>query len=321
MDRRQLLKGVTAASMAVPALASAASRPSAGSRMFDAHLHFFSNDVAHYPIDTRNAREPAEVMLARVMRDPGTPEKVFAHWSANNVGGGVGVQYSGAYKTDNRYLLDLADSYADRLVSEIIVDARDPDSVNKIAALRRTHPVAGLRLAGWATDPSWLDSPGAQPIWALADQARLPVGITYLPPLLSPPMLATVGSLARRYPGALVVLEHLGWADPQGETGVVADHEALRVYPNLRLKWTTINIDQLCAAGQSPAAFLRRAVDLFGAERLMWGSDFGNTLRPYEGMVADAIAATARLTERERDWVLRRTGMATFRPRQKGGFG
>ena len=56
---------------------------------------------------------------------------------------------------------------------------------------------------------------------------------------------------------------------------------------------------------------------MFGAGRLMWGSDFGNTLRPYAEMVADAVASTARLSDTERRRVLHDNGAAMFAPPAK----
>ena len=323
MDRRQFMVGASAAAAAASIATPARAARGGHGPLFDSHLHFFTNDIAHYPLDTRNAREPAEVMRQRVMRDPGTSQKIFALWQVNGVGGGVGVQYSGAYKTDNRYLLDQADAHPDRIAAEIIVDARNSQSPAEIERLARTRHVASIRLTGYADDAAghpWLASDAALNVWAAAERLGLPIGITYLPPAPGSGAIGTVERLARKFPGATVVLVHLGWVGAQGDAaGLLPAHHALRDLPNLRFKWTTINIDQLCAAGVATSAFLRSAVDLFGAERLMWGSDFGNTLRPYEGMVADAFGATVRLTARERDAVLHGSGIATFRRNPSGG--
>ncbi|WP_129794379.1 amidohydrolase [Sphingosinicella sp. CPCC 101087] len=322
MNRRHFVAALTAgglishgAAFAAPLHPARRAPNDARPRLFDAHIHFFTNDQARYPMDMRNSREPEEIMRRRVMRDPGTPERVFPLWRENGVQAGAGVQYNGAYKADNRYVLDLADSYPDLIAAEIIVNARDPDAPAVVEAAVRERRVSALRLTGFADEAGaypWLDSGHALRIWRLAERTGLPVGITYLPPRPAAAAFRSIAGLATRFPGATIIFEHLGWTDPDGQDGLSSLHAALRPFANVLFKWTSINIGQLVETGFSTSAFLRRAVDLFGADRLMWGSDFGNTLRPYEGMVADAIGATAGLSAAERNQVLYETGALVF---------
>lgn len=308
LSRRTLL-GAACALPALP-LVSAAAAPAV--ELFDSHLHFFTNDVARYPIDPRNSREGEAAMRARIMNDPGTPEKVFAWWAASGVTAGAGVQYSGAYKTDNSYILDLAERYPERIKAEIIVDARDPRSSERLAELASRRRVAAMRLTGFVDGSEtipWLNAPPALDVWAVADRLRLPVGITFLPPKGTEGALAAIRALAERFERCPILLEHFGRL-VNGD--VSRAHLALRGLPNVHFKWTTNVIDELKAQGRSPAVFLRLAADSFGIERLMWGSDCGNTLRPYAEMVADAIASTAELSDGERRRVLHDNGFAMF---------
>lgn len=282
--------------------------------LFDSHLHFFTNDIARYPIDPRNSREGEAVMRARIMNDPGTPEKIFAWWAKVGVTAGTGVQYSGAYKTDNSYLLDLADQYPHRIHAEIIVDARDPASPERLRQLVATRRVAAIRLTGFvdgSEDIAWLNSSPALNVWAVADALGLPVGITFLPPRGTDGALIAVRRLAERFQRCPILLEHFG----RLVNGDVSDaHMALRDHPNVHFKWTTNVIDELTANKRSTSAFLRDAADRFGVDRLMWGSDCGNTLRPYGEMVADAVGSTRALTAQERDRILHDNGLAMFTP-------
>jgi predicted TIM-barrel fold metal-dependent hydrolase len=308
--RRSMLGGAGVLA-AMPALAVIQRPP-----LYDAHLHFFTNDIAHYPIDPRNAREPEAVMRGRVMDDPGTPAKMFPLWAAEGVVGGTGVQYSGAYKTDNSYVLDLADKFPAKIHPEIIVNGRDPESPARVAQLASTRRVRALRLTGFGDGAEtfpWLDSAPVHDVWAVAGRMGLPVGITFLPPKATEASLAAIRALAIRYPRTTIILEHFGWlAGTPRDTSLLPGHLALAELRNVHFKFTTNNIDELTAQGRATAPFLRHAVDVFGADRLMWGSDAGNTLRPYPGMVADAVAATAALTTVERRRVLHDNGQAMF---------
>lgn len=313
LSRRTLL-GAAAALPAWPALAIAA--PSA---LYDSHLHFFTNDIARYPIDPRNSREGEAAMRARILSDPGTPEKIFAWWAKAGVTAGAGVQYSGAYKTDNSYILDLADRFPERIQAEIIVDARDPGSPGRLLEMATKRRVSAMRLTGYVDGTEtipWLNSAPALDVWAAAERLKLPVGITFLPPKGTEGALAAVRRLAERFPGCPILLEHFGRLVDGDLSGA---HLALRGLPNIWFKWTTNVIDEIKRQGRSPAVFLRQAADRFGADRLMWGSDCGNTLRPYADMAADAIASTTELDATASARVLHDNGFAMFHRRDDLG--
>jgi predicted TIM-barrel fold metal-dependent hydrolase len=314
MDRRAFLAGGAALTLAGP-LAAQRPRPAA-EPLFDAHIHFFTSDIAHYPIDPRGAREPEEVLRARILHAPATPGTVFALWDQAGVEGGTGVQYSGAYKADNSYVLDIADRHRARIATEIIVNARDPASVAQVERTVRTRRVNALRLTGLADADGhypWLDGEGALRVWALAERLRLPVGVTYLPPRVTGEAFAAIARLATRFPGCTILFEHMGWTGGPNSPGLLAEHRTLVAHRNVHFKWTTLDIDALRAAGIDEARVLRDAVALYGPRRIMWGSDFGNTTRPYGGMARDARDSCALLNSTARRAVLHDNAVAIFR--------
>jgi L-fuconolactonase len=318
ISRRALLAGCAILPFTGSATAArAAPTKKAGTALFDAHIHFFTSDLAQYPVDLRNAREPEEIMRARILRAPVTPAAMLPAWDRLGIGGGLGVQYSGAYKADNHYLLDVARANPTRIGTEIILHSANPESPALLRRIAAAQHVSAIRLTGFVDDGGdlpWLKSAGALEIWAVARELKLPVGITYLRMVPTGAALTTVRALSDRFPDCTILLEHLGWTGSSGtQDGLLPDHLALRDHPNVHFKWTTLNIDALSNAGIAPAAFLRAAVDLFGAQRLMWGSDYGNTTRPYAGIVADAHDATRKLTAAETSAVLGGSARALFR--------
>jgi predicted TIM-barrel fold metal-dependent hydrolase len=147
----------------------------------------------------------------------------------------------------------------------------------------------------------------------LAERLRLPVGVTYLPPRPTAVAFATIATLADRYPGCTIIFEHLGWTGGANSAGLLPEHATLAARRNVSFKWTTLDIDALRAAGIDPARCLRDAVRLYGASRIMWGSDFGNSTRPYGGMALDARDSCALLDAADRRAVLHDTGRALYR--------
>ncbi len=70
--------------------------------------------------------------------------------------------------------------------------------------------------------------------------------------------------------------------------------------PNVHFKITEINMERLAKAGVRADDIVRRMVDSFGPDRLMWGSDIGQSmLWSYEEKAAMARGAAARLSDAE----------------------
>lgn len=286
-------------------------------KLFDAHAHFFTNDVARYPVDLTGAREGVEAMMARMERDPATAERVFALWDENGVTGGAAVQYNTVYKTDNRYALDVADAHPDRVSAVLILAAADAGTPEKLRALVQGHNVRGLRLFGYPDAEGnypWLDSAAALATWDVAAELGLHMVLMYAPGVPSKAALGRIMALARRYPKTVIALDHCGW--PGVDSGVAGaigpEHRALAEVPNIHFKFTQINFNRFAETGIDPTAFVRLLVDSYGADRVMWGSDYGNTRNTYAEMVAQAIAATRLLDDAERDSVLHGNGARLF---------
>jgi predicted TIM-barrel fold metal-dependent hydrolase len=71
----------------------------------------------------------------------------------------------------------------------------------------------------------------------------------------------------------------------------------------------------------SSADFVRHAVDVYGADHVMWGSDTGNNKLEYSDLVHRALAATVKLTPAEQRQMLRDTGKAVFISGGRGSKG
>jgi predicted TIM-barrel fold metal-dependent hydrolase len=71
-------------------------------------------------------------------------------------------------------------------------------------------------------------------------------------------------------------------------------------------------MDVIREKGIAPEKVLRHAVDFFGADKIMWGSDIGTSSGTYKEMCARARASVALLTEEEARKVLHDTGRKVF---------
>ena len=285
--------------------------------LFDTHAHFFTDDVARYPVDLTGAREGAEAMRARLERDPATAEHVLALWRKAGVAGGAAVQYNTVYKTDNSYAVAVADAYRDKVSAVLIFDATAPDTPDRLHALATAHNVSGLRLFGYpdaAGAYPWLDSPEALATWDIATALGLRMIVMYAPGKPSQAALGRIAALAKRYQETVIALDHCGWPGLEGGVAgtIGPEHLGLVDLPNVYFKLTQINFNRFTETGIDTAAFVRLLVDTYGADRVMWGSDFGNTKMGYKEMVAEAIAATRLLDDVEREKLLHANGARLF---------
>lgn len=290
-------------------------------RLFDTHAHFFTADTDRYPIDVTGAREGEEAVRARIAANPATPATLISLWDRLGVTGGAAVQYNTVYKTDNSYALAVADAHPDRLATVLILHAADPATPAKLRSLAAAHNVCGLRLFGYpdaAGEYPWLDSSAALETWAVADELGLRMVLMYAPGVPSAAALGRVIALAKRFPSTVICLDHCGWpAVDKGDEGTIgAEHLSLLYVPNVHFKVTQINFNRFAETGIDSARFVRRMVDTYGIDRVMWGSDYGNTKNSYEEMVEHAVAATTLLTDAERAKLLHDNGRALFASRQ-----
>lgn len=304
-------------------------------KLFDTHAHLITEDRIRYPRPAANAVAPMGAAPAGAnaagMGVPGagagpnstgkreTPqvEKVLQWMDENGVEGGAAVQHRGTYGYDNSYILDSADRFKDRFVPVAVLDAQDAKTPGMVRELVKTRGLAGVRITGMRAEGGgfpWLSSDSALATWTAVDETGLVMDIMTSPPGKSPEAIAEYIKLAQKFPNARLVLDHVAWPNAEGapEYGIDATHRELAKYKNIYYKFTTINLDMLNEGKVSAAEMLRRIVDVYGADRIMWGSDIGNSAGLYGEMVERIVAVSVKLSDAEKRKVLHDTGKAVF---------
>ena len=88
--------------------------------------------------------------------------------------------------------------------------------------------------------------------------------------------------------------------------------EGVAAFDNVAVKFTTIPLGRLEAAGIDTGPVVRRVMDLFGADRMMWGSDITQSSGTYTEMVNLGRRAVEGLTSAEQEAVLSKTGTRIY---------
>jgi predicted TIM-barrel fold metal-dependent hydrolase len=262
----------------------------------DTHTHVVSSDEARYPLQciATRADDPSSWPLhARV-----TAEELATEMLASGVERACLVQGWAAYQFDNRYTLAAAEADAAHFVSVCALDTQDPQAPSQLEAMTARPRLRGIRLvSGFMQTGDSLDSAGAQAVWDAADRLGLVVVAFTFADQLEPFV-----SAARIHGQHPVVLDHCAFVD------VVKDFE--RLAPIARLENVYLKVSTRILSQGEPARIVRQLVNRFGAERLMWGSDYpASHERSYREWVELARAATEGLSEGEAERFLSGTAL------------
>jgi predicted TIM-barrel fold metal-dependent hydrolase len=176
---------------------------------------------------------------------------------------------------DNVLLLETAAAHRGTFAVVGVLDPFSPDVEEDVAAFRETPFVLGLRIVALSEERlGWLHGGGYDRLLAAAERVELPVFV------YAPRHLDAVEMLAERHSGLLLVLDHIGLPQPPvlaaAEDPWTDFAHVLRLarVPNVALKCTalpTLSREPYPFADLRPA--LRRLVEAYGPERLMWGTD------------------------------------------------
>ena len=283
--------------------------------LFDTHAHLIAADHAAYPAGLLRGQTGLPPIPP-----PLTAEMLLDVMDANDVARACLVQRAHVYGYDNSYVVDCALRRPDRFTSVGVFDAQDPGTPELIDRLVGEQGLGGARLCAvrpWEMDTGWFNSLAAMKVWETAAKHRLPVAIIFFHYHL-PYALPAMRLIAELFPDLPIIIDHVGsnhasgtevaWGKERGfdmaapgapDYGLTGALEPFAAHGNVSFKLTQINVDRLNDAGIPLDAFVRRLTDLFGPERLIWGSDIGQSGGTYAGMAAAARSAAAGLDERE----------------------
>ena len=229
----------------------------------DAHQHFWQLAAR------QGAWPPPE--LAPIYRDF-HPGDLSALLQENGVAATVLVQ-SMPDEADTQYMLDLAERHA--FVQAVVgwTDLKAPDAPQRIAVLAANPRLRGLRpMLQDLADDDWIDDAALAP----AVEAMLRHGLS-LDALVLPRHLPALYAFARRHPSLPIVIDHLAKPAMAGmpDAQWLRDLARLAALPQVECKLSGM----VTEAGpgwtvQQLQPYANHILQVFGAERVMWGSDW-----------------------------------------------
>lgn len=287
--------------------------------LYDTHAHLISDDWERYPPRPLSAELPVPRRTDYTV----TAESLVRMMDEQQVATACVVQRGHLYGYDNSYIIEAGRRFPGRLLPVVILDVQDPATPALLADLARNHGVRGLRLANTRPaqlDTAWMSSPAAMQVWKACAALQLPVALIFFRNQL-PWAMPLLRYIARLYPQLPILIDHMGipwgaslpelaWAREAGidtpmpgapDYGIEASIRLLQDTPNVTFKFTEINVERMQEGGVDIAQVVRRMADTFGAQRLAWGSDVGQSLKwPFADKARHAREAAALLDARER---------------------
>ncbi len=261
-------------------------------RIIDSHQHFWSVNRKDYGWLTPDSG---------VLYQDYHPTNLAPHLDKHRVVGTVVVQAAETADETN-YLLDLAD-HTKSIMGVVgwvdLLSIKAPATIERLALHPKFKAVRPMLQD--LSDDDWIIDPALEP----AITALINHNVRF-DALVKPRHLPALKRFAEHYPALKIVIDHA--AKPRiasGELDPWRGHiAALAALPNVYCKLSGMVTEAKAHWQESHLApYAHHVLDIFGAKRVMWGSDWPVLLvaGAYERWLAAASALTAHLSFTDRE--------------------
>jgi predicted TIM-barrel fold metal-dependent hydrolase len=280
--------------------------PGNGMGFIDAHVHVWTDDIAHYPLAA--GWRPQDMRPRRF-----TPEDLFRHCKPAGVDRVNLIQMS-YYRFENSYMTDMIALYPAVFVGTAVIDPRAdrPDRLMTELAKKKVRAFRILPKLADLPPERWLEPAGYAKMFAAGARNNQALSC-----LIDPDALPEVERMCRKFPDTPVIIDHLCRIGADGTVRAkdVAALCALAKHPRVMVK-----VGAFYALGKKRppytdlGPFIRQVVQAFGARRCMWESDcpFQVVEHKYQDSIDLIRKRLDFLTDTDKDWLLRRTAEEFF---------
>lgn len=234
----------------------------------DAHVHVWSDNTDRFPY---------QPVLGYVPDSPAHLKMLISYMDKAKIDRAVLVQPS-VYGWDNRYLADCLRRVPDRMAAVCLINPLDDDPAERLAFWVREHGFSGMRLNPIG-DPkgTWLNDRSQYALWHMAAKLDVPICVQLLPK-----QLELLQDIATKFPQVAVVVDHL--AKPIDEEGPKSTKALqflkLSQLPNVMVKVAALGyLSRQKYPHPDTHSLVVAALQAFGADRVIWGSDFPGILK------------------------------------------
>lgn len=227
----------------------------------DAHSHIWTHDVEKYPL--------ANNYTVDNLKPQFTERELLEVAHRSGVGRVVLIHHHPFYGWDNSFLVETALQYPQTFRVVGTVDNLKPQSGAQMRALHRKQ-VTGIRVTSSLHKEKWLDE-GMDEMWRTAADTGQQMCC-----LINPDEIPQIDAMCGKHESTPVVIDHFARIGVDGE---IRENDVATLCRLARHQHTAVKLSAYYALGQKKPPYLdlapmiRRLLDAFGPERLMWASD------------------------------------------------
>ena len=225
-------------------------------------------------------------------------EVLLAQMQAAGIDKALLVQYGGCY--NNAYLRQCMQCFPGRFASLGMVDYDAPDAAKRIRREVEENNLAGLRIPASTTNEAVWTTVGELGIMASLSGRIAGDGVE---------------AYIKRFPQVQFRIEHMGFPD-LNQSPDAPDYQRLMgyaAYPNVYLMLSGLYAFGVEHPYREVTPFVKRALECFGPEQLMWGSDFPRVSGWETCEMTLALPHTWDfLSETDLEWIFGKTALSIF---------
>lgn len=273
----------------------------------DTHPHIVSKDAERFPISPLGGTR-SEWSHKRSV----TAEQLIKDMDSAGVSKAAVVHSSTTYGFDCDYVADAIERYPDRLTGVFSVNVLEDDATQKMQHwIDRGFTGMRIYLQGSTIKEAWvaLDDPRIFPCYELAAKNGISVASN-----VKAQNFAQQEMVLKQFPEVDFFLDHLG--------GVKFDDGApfeaakplwdLAKFPNLYVKLVTGKFLDANNGSSTPESKFKKIVDVFGADRCAWGSNYPSAKGSFSEIVAIAKQSLDTLPIDDQEWILGKTAQKLY---------
>jgi predicted TIM-barrel fold metal-dependent hydrolase len=282
----------------------------------DAHVHVWSDDLAHYPLAkgwTKEDMKPSRF----------TPEDLFKHTKPAGVDRINLIQMSYFYPKDltkdhvgfdNKYMLDMIMMYPDVFVGTAVIDPL-ADGAEKLMGDLATKGVRAFRInprLSRLPPAKWLEPDGYNKMFTAGAKNNQAMSC-----LIDPDAIPEIDRMCKKHPDTPVIIDHLARI---GANGKIEDKDVESLCGLAKHQRVMIKVGAFYALGMKKPPYtdlselIKAVVKAFGAKRCMWESDcpFQVVDHKYSESLDLVKSKLDFLTDDDKEWLLKKTAEEFF---------
>jgi predicted TIM-barrel fold metal-dependent hydrolase len=238
----------------------------------DTHMHVWSDGKGRFPY--AHPYNPGEKP-----KSAGSVAMLLDDMDRHGVSHAILVQLI-HHGWDNSYVAQCVQDHPTRLKAHGLIDPTDPHVADKLEYWVKERGLAGMRFSPlyYQGRDDWIASLAHQRTWKKAETLGAVFNF-----YIGTPQLPKLEVMIGRFPGVPVIIDHLSQLDLTVRDPKAEFAKLLRLarYPNV---WVKVSeLASISPSGTYPFEdtypWVRRVYDVFGPERLLWGTGYPGAAR------------------------------------------